>query len=151
MWTKCFHRYRSEAVRLFESWLKKVKGFREAVTAKQERREERREEMKAGQFAEAMRIVLENKERKVKSETTTQLVKPRFPPLQSGQKFNRLRVKVEKWFDNNKSSDEEKYIDLMESLKRNENIKEFVVKTLVEKVGETKTVKRVLDVVTEMF
>ena len=32
----------------------------------------------------------------------------------------------------------------MESLKKNENIKEFVVKTLVEKVGETRTVKRVL-------
>ena len=56
-----------------------------------------------------------------------------------------------KWFDNNKSSDEEKYIDLMESLKKNEVIKEFVLKTLVEKVGETRTVKRVLDIMTEKF
>ena len=37
----------------------------------------------------------------------------------------------------------------MESLKKNENIKEFVVKTLVEKVGETRTVKRVLEVMIE--
>ena len=94
--------------------------------------------MKAEKFAEATRILLEEKVRKVKPGTVTHLVKPRrFPPLQSGQEYDRWRVKVEKWFDNNKSLDEEKYIDLMESLKKNENIKEFVVKTLVEKVGET--------------
>ena len=56
-------RYRSEAVRLFESWLKRIKGFREAVIAKQA--------MKAGKFAEALKIVLENKESKFKTETTT--------------------------------------------------------------------------------
>ena len=49
------------------------------------------------------------------------------------------------------SSDEEKNIDLMESLKKNENIKEFVVKTLAEKVEKTRTVKWVLDVLTEKF
>ena len=55
------------------------------------------------------------------------------------------------WFDNNKATEEEKYIDLLESLKKNEVIKEFVVRTLVEKVGETRTVKRILEVMTEKF
>ena len=33
----------------------------------------------------------------------------------------------------------------------NEIIKEFVVRTLVEKVGETRTLKRILEVMTEKF
>ena len=57
---------------------------------------------------------------------------------------------MERWYENNKVSDEEKYIDLLESLKKNEVIKEFVVKTLVEKVG-TRTVMRILEVMTEKF
>ena len=47
--------------------------------------------------------------------------------------------------------EEEKYIDLKESLKKNDNIKEFVVKTLVGKVGETRTNKRVIEVMTKKF
>ena len=39
----------------------------------------------------------------------------------------------------------------MESLKKNENIKDFLVRTLVEKVGETRTVKRILEVMIEKF
>ena len=40
---------------------------------------------------------------------------------------------------------------MLESLKKNEVIKEFVVKTLVEKVGTTRTVMRILEVMTEKF
>ena len=49
----------------------------------------------------------------------TQQVKPRFPPLWSGQEYDRWRIEEEKQFKNNKSTDEEKYIDLLESLKKN--------------------------------
>ena len=52
-----------------------------------------------------MRLMLESKETKVKPETTIQLVKPRFPPLWSGQEYDKWRVEVEKWFDKNKSLD----------------------------------------------
>ena len=38
----------------------------------------------------------------------------------------------------NKSSEEDKYIDLIESLKKNGVIKEYVSRTFVEKVGEEK-------------
>ena len=69
----------------------------------------------------------------------------------SGQKFDRWKVEVERWYENNKSSDEEKYIDLLESLKKNEVIKDFVVNTLVEKVGTTRTATRILEVMSEKF
>ena len=44
-------------------------------------------------------------------------------------------MEIERWYDNNKASDEDKYISLIESLKKNDIIKEFVVKTLIERVG----------------
>lgn len=90
-------------------------------------------------------------EKKNRPEGKTQLVKPRLPPLWSGQEFDRWKVKVGKWFDKNNSTDEEKYIGLLESLKKNENIKDYVVNPLVEKVGETRKVKRVLEVMIEKF
>ena len=95
---------------------------------------------------EAVKVAVETIEKKNRpEEKTTQLVKPRFPPLWSGQEYDRWRVDVEKWFNN------DKYIYLLESLKKNEVIKDFVVKTLVEKVGETRMVKRILEVMTEKF
>ena len=103
------------------------------------------------QIRETVKTILENMERRNGNNQTTQLVKSRFPPLWSGQDYDRWKVEIEKWFDNNKSSDEDKYIDLIESLKKNEVIKDFVVKTLIEKVGETRTVRRVLDIMTEKY
>ena len=77
---------------------------------------------------------------------TTQLVKSRWPPVWIGQKFDKWRLEIEKWKENNKSTEEDKYIDLLESLKKNDTIKYFVTKTLVDKVGDTRTVDRVLTV-----
>ena len=42
-------------------------------------------------------------------------------------------------------------MDLLESLKKNDTIKDFVTKTLVEKVCETRTVDRVLNVMAEKY
>ena len=106
------------------------------------------------EFAEEIRIVFKSKVTPGAAGAaggTTQLVKTRQPPLWSGQKFDRWKVEVERWYENNKSSDEEKYIDLLESLKKNEVIKEFVVNTLVEKVGTTRTAMRILEVMSEKF
>ena len=64
-------------------------------------------------------MILENMERRNENNQMTQLVKSRFPPLWSGQDYDRWKVEIVKWFDNNKSSDEDKYIDLIESLKKN--------------------------------
>ena len=57
-----------------------------------------------------------------------------------GQKFDKWKLEVEKWKENNKSSEEDKFVDLLESLKKNDTIKEFVTKTLVDKIGEVRTV-----------
>ena len=69
----------------------------------------------------------------------------------SGQKFDKWKLEIEKWTENNKSTEEDKYVDLMESLKKNKIIQYFVTKTLVEKIGITRTVKRVLDLMAEKY
>ena len=81
----------------FENWLKWVPGFREAIEARRMKKEER----KIGQVTEAITIVVKTVENKHRPEGKTQLVKPRLPPLWSGQEFDRWKVEVEKWFDNN--------------------------------------------------
>ena len=63
----------------------------------------------------------------------------------SGQKFDRWKAEVERWNQFNRANDEEKFLDLMESLKKNEAIKQFVNKTLIEKVGEIRTVTKILE------
>ena len=82
---------------------------------------------------------------------TTQLVKSRWPPVWTGQQFDKWKLEVEKWTENNKSTEDDKYVDLMESLKKNETIKDFMMKTLVEKVGETRTVRRILEAMAEKY
>merc|ERR1711984_58329 len=82
---------------------------------------------------------------------TTQLVKPRYPPGWTGQRFEKWRVEIEKWSANNKASEEDKFVDLIESLKKTEAVKEFVTKSLLEKVGETRTVEKILQVMAEKF
>ena len=96
------------------------------------------------------KIMMESIENRTQTQTT-QLIKSRPPPIWSGQNFEKWRIEIERWFENNKSTDEDKYIDLIESLKKNKVIKEFVVKTLVEKVGTTRTVKKILEIMTEKY
>ena len=43
----------------------------------------------------------------------TQLVKSRWPPSWSGQKFEKWKLEIEKWTENNKSTEEDKYVNLM--------------------------------------
>ena len=107
-------RYERQIVKSFENWLKRITGFREAV----QHRNMKKDEKQVIQITETVKTIIEGIEKKNKA-NTTQLVKPRFPPLWSGQDFDRWKIEIEKWFDNNKASDEEKYIDLIESLKKN--------------------------------
>ena len=55
------------------------------------------------------------------------------------------------WHNHSRGNDEEKYLDLVESLKKNEAIKEFVNRTLIEREGETRTVARILEIMSEKF
>ena len=75
-----FARYESELVRSFENWLKRVTGFREAVNARQQKKEE----MRSAKIGEYLKIGIETIDKKSRLGATTQLTKPRFPPLWSG-------------------------------------------------------------------
>ena len=47
--------------------------------------------------------------------------------------------------------EEDKFVDLVEGLKKNDSIKDFVTKALVEKIGETRTVERVMEILAEKY
>ena len=82
---------------------------------------------------------------------TTQLVKPRPDPMWTGQKFDKWKDEIATWNKNNRSGNEEKYLDLVESLKKNAGIKEFVSRTLMDKIGDTRTVDRVMEIMSEKY
>ena len=108
--------------------------LRQAVTE----RERKMKAITANEMGETIKMIMERMETRNQNNPTTQLVKPRNPLIWSGQKFEKWRLEIEKWSENNKSTDEDKYGDLMESLKKNNVIKEFLTKTLVEKIGTTR-------------
>ncbi len=53
------------------------------------------------------------------------------------------------WSNHGRGNDEEKYLYLIENLKKNEVIKEFVNRTLIERVGETGSVDMILEIMSE--
>ena len=64
-------RYGSETVRSFENWLKRVSGFREALVVRNKIRDGNR----AGHIRKAVRLVIENVEKKnTPGAVTTELV-----------------------------------------------------------------------------
>ena len=69
-------RYDPEVVKSFEHWLRRINGFREKVIA---RNKKQIEEMKVATVGGTLG-------------GTTQLTKPRLPPLWTGQKFDRWRI-----------------------------------------------------------
>ena len=144
-------KYNQDLVKAFESKIKTIDDFRRTVKRYMEREEEKESKRKAKEIEAAVGAVLEKFERKDIANQTSQLIKARFPPIWSGQKFEHFRGEVEKWKANNKASEEDKFIDLLESLKKNDSIKEYVHRTLIEKVGNDRTVKRILDVLSDKY
>ena len=47
-----------------------------------------------------------------------------------GQDFDEWKKGLEKWNENEKSSEEKKYFNVLESLKKNDRLIEFVVNTV---------------------
>ena len=84
--------YDSETVKNFAHWLKRINEFREAVIARN-----KKEKINVENLAEAMRVAIETKEKKDRPGGntpggTTQLIKPRLPPLWSGQQFDGWKI-----------------------------------------------------------
>ena len=84
-------------------------------------------------------------------ERTTQLVKPKSPPIWTGQTFDRFKSEVEAWNVNNHESDEGKYIDFIESLKRNKDVRHYVTNVVIEKSANARSVKRVMELLADKY
>merc|ERR1712082_346180 len=67
------------------------------------------------------------------------------------QEFEVWKKEMEKWHENDKSSEETKYYNVMESLKKNDKIKDYVVKTLAEKTENNRKVLAILEVMAEKY
>ena len=77
--------------------------------------------------------------------------KGKILPRWSGKKFERWKNKIETWSVNKKSTEEDKYVDLLYSLKKKATMKGYLNKSLIDKGGENSNVKRVLDVMTGKY
>ena len=76
-----------------------------------------------------------------------------MPPTWSGQRFDIWRNEVEKWYEENRNPEANKYQDLTESLKliKDEKVRTYVNKTLLERMRDKKNVKKVLDILEEKY
>merc|ERR1712237_16162 len=68
-----------------------------------------------------------------------------------GQEFDVWKKELEKWNENDRSSDETKYCNVMESLKKNNQIKEYMIITLSEKTENDRRVTSILKVMPEKY
>merc|ERR1712105_306419 len=136
--------YEEKTVSRFKKWLERIPEVRKLMKARAEFEADRATRTQA----EIMGQVLKDS---TEARNTTQLVKARQPPGWTGQKFEKWQKEVEKWQSNNKSTEEDKFVDLVESLKKTEAIKDFVSKSLLEKVGDTRTIEKILSVMAEKF
>ena len=131
--SKCRHilegeGYDERTVVKFENWLKRIPELRKKIDERAVLEVDRQAQTQADLISRAMRDAAAASEPR-----SAQIVKPRWPPGWSGQKFDKWKIEVEKWDMNNKSTDEDKFIDLIESLKKNDAIKDFVAQSLLEK------------------
>merc|ERR1712115_748439 len=72
-------------------------------------------------------------------------------PKWIGQEFDVWKKELEKLDENDKSSEETKYCNVIESLKKNDKIKDYIVNTLAEKTENDRKVMTILKVMAEKY
>ena len=84
---------------------------------------------------------------------TTQITKAKPPPVWLGGDFERFKDEIEAWDKNNADSKMTKYADLMESLKKNKNIKENDINVIQDKAREIgdRSVENVMKILEEKY
>ena len=84
---------------------------------------------------------------------TTQLTKAKLPPIWIGQSFDRFNQEVEAWNKSNKDEEYTKYMDLVESLKKNKMVKEYVIETVLDNTvnQEEKTVEKIMELLKDKY
>ena len=140
-------KYESDTVKEFEIYLKEIGGFKEAIWRREKEKETEREKIRAKEMVDAAAAAAQTGT--TATAGTAGGVAQRKPPTWTGQQFDRWKVEITNWHDNGRGNEEENILDLIESLKKNEAIKAFVNSTLIEKVGETRTVYKVLEMISE--
>ena len=72
-------------------------------------------------------------------------------PKWSAQTYEVWKNEIEKWMKNDKSLDEMRYCNVLESLKKNDVVKEYVIGQIVERTKRFRTVKSILDIMDEKY
>ena len=72
-------------------------------------------------------------------------------PKWLGKTYKIWKNEIERWILNDKSSDETKYCNVLESLKKNDVLKEYAMSQIVKRTERLKTVKSILDVMDEKY
>ena len=72
-------------------------------------------------------------------------------PKWIGQDFEIWRKELENWESNDQSTDETKYCNVIESLKKNEKIKDFVINVLTVKTDNERKVASIIKVMSDKF
>ena len=83
----------------------------------------------------------------------TQITKAKPPPVWLGGDFERFKDEVEAWDKNNADSTMTKYADLVESLKKNKNIKENDINVIQDKARDVgdRSVAKVMEILEEKY
>ena len=84
---------------------------------------------------------------------TTQITKAKPPPIWFGQNFEIFKTEVEDWSSNNVDTEYNKYNDFIESLKKNESFKDYVITVVIDRTAKStsKTIQAVLEVLAEKY
>ena len=82
---------------------------------------------------------------------TTEIRKTKQVPYWTGYKFETWKGEIERWCTDSNQSEHWKYQEVIENLKGNKKIQDFVNNTLIDRIGEMKTVKRILDILSEKY
>ena len=127
-------KYDREAVEQFELYLETLGGFHESLKKGLRR------------YMEWIRPQGGEREQRV-----TEVRKQRPVPKWKGGEFELWKKEIMDWNRTHNSTEHDKYQDVLETLKENGNIRKFVIDTLIRKVGETRTVKRILEIMSEKY
>jgi uncharacterized linocin/CFP29 family protein len=84
---------------------------------------------------------------------STQLTKAKPVPVWVYGDFEVSRLEVDAWSKSNKDSDFVKYQDLVESLKKNNGVKDYFITVVLDRTSDEpdKTVAKVLQLMSERF
>ena len=134
--------YEEALVKRYETSLKSVLTVREIIIAYINKQ-------KMAEMAYKQEIEIELA-KKLPAKTSLMIGRIEIPKW-IGQEFEVWKKELEKWNENDQSSDETKYCNVLESLKKNDKIKDFVVTVLTEKTENDRKVAAILRVMSEKF